>query len=422
MATSIAVVTANLDTASTTTDFTSSGFGTPVGAIIKWNSCTTLGTADTHVRPGMGFFDGTRNRAVVCRSEDGIAASDCERYGASTKCFVQISNTIQSLQDDATGSWITDGLRLTFSGNPTEAYEVTVVLFGGADMECYAGTFDATTADDDITAPGFKPSIIFFVSHRKEIDDTFATSNFTWSYGIATQNSDVIDQYNYSMAEQNNRANCECGGSIHDNAAMDNTWVSSLQHNMVVSNVDADGFTAEYDDSEGAGIEGIYLAVKPGDRATHVTSYTIPGSTGDDAQTGPGFEPQAVGMILSGLTTLNTHDAGDRCALYSWGVSDSTTEATSSCFHDDGAATMNTGCVMNESVAHLFDTDGSETTHSEATISSFDSSGYTANWSAVSTGRVIAWAIEKDADADLDNMPHYEQDMSSMGEIDVVAY
>ena len=85
-----------------TVDCTSTGFGTPAGALFFGSYGTANGTAVSHAGFFIGAYDGTRQNSVATASEDGQADSD----NRSFDCV-----------DHGDGAQVTGNLLLGFVGN-----------------------------------------------------------------------------------------------------------------------------------------------------------------------------------------------------------------------------------------------------------------------------------------------------------------
>lgn len=401
MASTTAVVAVTIDTAVTTTDFVMPGFGTPKAVELFWSRDDPPESVITsYCTFGVGVFDGTRNHAAMSRTRNGASTSECENYGASTNCYGLIATTTQTITDLATGSFITDGFRLTFSVAPARAAEVVCILYGGSDMLARAGLFNATVADDDITDPAFKPSLVKIFGTRQEIDDTFGTPSNRFSYGVVSQNSDVVVQRNISYDDPDNVGTSTLAMSINNNSAMNETTVSGIGHTAVLSGFDANGFTVEFDDGASAGHQGIYLALKPGTLLTYVGDFAMPTSTGTDVQTGVGFRPQIIGTLPSRVTAFNTLKTDLSASNWSFGAGTRLDSAYLSLSSEDAAATMVTFQNAGRHILHLLDEDGTETDFAKASLQSLDSDGFSFYWhdKITTAGNVLVWAIQEESE------------------------
>lgn len=111
-------------------------------------------------------------------------------------------------------------------------------------------------------------------------------------------------------------------------------------------------------------------------------TLTGPSSTGNSATTDPGFQPKAL-MIWSGLQTA-TGAVAD--AQFGFGVASSTTTENVGGYNsDNGTASSDVVRVFN--TAHLIQqyTAGTTTLNVNASLTSFDATGYTLNWETLTT-------------------------------------
>jgi len=131
-----AVVPGQLDGGtSVTTDFTKSGFGTPVGAIfILTFDDSDDATPRTYSKPSIGFSDFTEDRCIIHQDADGQAEVDCDAHKSAVFSYGSLT-TGGSLQIRGTIGAITDGIRCTNDGSGGSGVDpfCTAILIGGAD-------------------------------------------------------------------------------------------------------------------------------------------------------------------------------------------------------------------------------------------------------------------------------------------------
>ena len=119
-------------------------------------------------------------------------------------------------------------------------------------------------------------------------------------------------------------------------------------------------------------------------------TFTSPASTGNDPITGVGFQPKAI--LVYG--TLRTDESWGTNANHFVGFSDGTTHKSNSIKADDGANDQ--GRYSNNFLIELRDIGTGQ--NLAATLSSFDSDGFTINYTAASSGYIVHYVAFGGAD------------------------
>ena len=100
-----------------TVDYTVSGFGTPVAALMIGSFCSSLDSLDRHSVLSYGFTDGLLSRCSYFAARDGDANTH-SRGGSRDTLFCRVSSYGVDPQAVADfNSWITDGIQLNWSSS-----------------------------------------------------------------------------------------------------------------------------------------------------------------------------------------------------------------------------------------------------------------------------------------------------------------
>lgn len=139
--------------------------------------------------------------------------------------------------------------------------------------------------------------------------------------------------------------------------------------------MDSDGWTANYTVVQASARFVFYLALKGGRYS--VAAETQKTSTGTKAKTGLGFQP--TGLLLMGVNAAANASVDNTQAKLSFGASDGTTEGAiwGSTTDNVNPTDANTATVTDKIMRHATNP---STTDAEADLSSFDSGGYTLDW------------------------------------------
>lgn len=146
-----------------TTDFTSSGFGTPTGAIIFLSNANTNNNPQDDLNQTVAFWDGTDVRSASVFADDNQTLTRTYRAASTTAVHVTKDGAVYG---GYTISSITDGIRLTMTQDDTDAPRyATVVLFSGVSAKVgsltASNTLNGTASSGSI---GFAPKLAFLLS------------------------------------------------------------------------------------------------------------------------------------------------------------------------------------------------------------------------------------------------------------------
>lgn len=232
-------------------DFTSSGFGTPTGALFFSVSDTSLPLAGSanDGRMMIGAYDGTTNGVVLVAGNSGTDPTETNRYGTSTDCIALPDATGGTLDARASGvSFITDGVRVNF-GSRASTRVIWVVLIKG----CLFKVFESATRTDGndiaITGLGGTPKGGLVFSHcAAESAAGTVDAHAGWSLGAWDS---ATSRRAASYWDEDNVATSEVAAGIeHDEVLLKISAADAVEALMDVKSVDADGVTFVMDTAE----------------------------------------------------------------------------------------------------------------------------------------------------------------------------
>jgi hypothetical protein len=186
MAQNVAIVQAAATAAlAGTTDFTSSGFGTPTGALLIGCNASSGTNPAAEAILSIGFWDATNQRAVTIVGGDNLASTNTARSSNDARAVMFNDAAANLAQYSITN--ITDGIRLTMDVDTTSATRyVTAILFSGVSIAVGNitpnATLDATTESASL---GFAPEFIFFASVAGDAADEDKLAGALLSFGLA---------------------------------------------------------------------------------------------------------------------------------------------------------------------------------------------------------------------------------------------
>ena len=333
----------------------------------------------------------TTERGAGWNSDDNTASSDVVRYFSTTEIVRNLTAGTTTANITATlTSFDATGFTPNWGTLTTTSPKFNYFAFGGTDItNVTTGSFaaSASTGNQAVTGLGYKPDIvIFFITLQTAAGQSNNNSQYSmgvmhssgqWAIGGKAQNAQAT--MNTARFFQNNRC-----------IAVQATVSTALIWEASYVSMDSDGFTINIDVTDGSLFLIGYMAIKGGQ--WKVGTETQKTSTGTKATTGVGFLPSALmfGSVCDTQTAgVNDHNrqvfgvttgTGNNTCLFA-GDSDNTANAVASTIMSA------TKCIVMATEAGA-----SPTTQAECALSSFDSDGFTLNWStADATARVFGY-------------------------------
>lgn len=391
-----AVIQQATRTTTGTQNYTSSGFGTPLGAIFTVTNGTVAGTTVAHALISFGATDGTRQWAMSGRARDNITLGT-----TLTANRANTSDVILLTDDGGTvilraqfSAWTTDGVTINVSVTNGTAYRVTCTLIGGSKVTgVYVNTVTTPSVINTSTTVSTLPFestflIIAGKSSSNAWDDT-ADGNYTYQLGcVVNSGSNPHPQFSHNWTDTTGSATTSTAGELSTNRVSANQN-SGTPPGVEIQNFTSTGFDATLRDTGGSTMQVGYIAVKTDGLSAKVMALDTPTSGGSQSFTGIGFTPQ-FGMLFQGALIANdtrTVTADSEVM----GVSMFTASAAGSVAvtSDDGVTTTtNSESVTHTKPVFLRKDSG---TFMDADFSSFSSGAVTLTWNTAN-GTVRKWA------------------------------
>lgn len=317
--------------------------------------------------------------AAYTMSRDNLSNTGTLRGAYNNRCLQGITAG-STLSPAATGTLITEGIRLNYSATITNQ-RGQVVLFGGDDVQAHSGIVSLGTGTSAITVSGlgFQPDVVIIFGCCGDFANG-GTNAFGYTFGFATSDGaqrcvmgaepdNAVDGRPYQIIR-----NDAVAGQVGNNG-------SGLTYKVTLSNFGSDGFDATPSASAGSD-EVAYLALKFGGRAAKIVDFDTPTSTGGASITGVGFTPQFMLAVLTNLESVNNAATASDDLQSGLGISFIGNEQWSTTIRiDSGAATTDTGSNMKGNA--IMGANATSTAAIIASLTNFDSDGAVLNYSAV---------------------------------------
>jgi hypothetical protein len=315
------------------------GLGSTPKAIIFFSvgpSVTVDGNSG-HANSCIGMAVSSTQRCVVSGvSLDTVLTSDTGKDVRTTACIVHLNNATTVPTVDAIADFVSfdaTNFTINWTDAPAAATLIQFMVLGGTDLtNVFLGTITPPTSigTQDITAPGFTPNGIFFLSGSS----TATGAHDPVALGFAANNGGSIEQSSHAWFDL-------------DAATAMRSWVSGwndkcISYALATDALDAqaslnafitNGFQLNWNDAATAGGSVFYLAMKG--PAFRVLNRQKPISNQTETVT-VGFQSRGL-LFMSNLATINTSSATPGTGAYiAFGASDGTNDGTITNVQNDG--------------------------------------------------------------------------------------
>ncbi len=352
------------------------GVGFTPKALFLWATPQTAAGIAGGYQLSLGASDGAIDFSACGTSEDAQATSDTDiRHVVKILTMMDFAQTIIA-ECDLT-SFDADGFTVNWTTNDANAYVIHYLAIGGADLtNVDVDNFEINFAagNQSITGVGFQPDCLIFFGVELFPAPPSVRGGLAMQIGFAISSTEraVI-----SWASANAISTMSTGRiqKTDECLAYYNAGGTRIASADLVS-MDSDGFTINKPSSGSSRRVG-FLALRGGQYS--IGTETQKTSTGTKAKTGVGFQP--TGLLLAGFNraSVATHQVHNRISVGA--ASAAGTEGGTWAGDTDALADSSTD--MATSTTKVFthiDTDAPSAVDAEADLSSFDSDGFTLDW------------------------------------------
>lgn len=345
MAFTHAIVTQSLTaTGGGTTDFTSSGFGTPDAAVLIYNSARSGANPGAGLSCGVGLWDGTNQRGVSVTAADAVGISGTARY--------QRDDYIAPIGASGSSNWaagfqasaITDGIRLTMAvDNTTNPRYATVLLLKGISAKVLTFTPNSSQNGTATCASlGFAPGALIALSigHTANSANSGSarTTGAVFSFGAALSGG---THRMAAWASEHTAADSDPTALFSESRLAAEVAAGALGWSLEVTSWGSDDFTATTRDA-GTGGDTVYvLALGGADLAAAIGTITTATSTGAVDTATTGVDPDVLLLAMTASDTAGSIKTDAQASSIGFGFANATVQAGFACVDEDAAATMN---------------------------------------------------------------------------------
>lgn len=370
-----------------------SGVGFQPKAVLFWGNRLTA----TGYGTGLGFFFGaatssSQRWAMSIYSDDAAASSNTGRHSSDTAC-ISILLTGTPTQDAIADfvSFGSDGFTINWSDAPASAWLIHALCLGGSEISnAFAGDdlSDTVVSTQAYTGVGFQPTFLLFGSISIATIGTL-TANANLCIGMASSASAEGVTAFRDRDAQPSMAVAQRQRSDFSIQMLSNSAGGASAAADFVS-FDSDGFTLNWSTVDAAAPPFFYLALKGGQHKVGIETQALSATT--KATTGVGFAPSGLFVTSAGAITNTGVDQTQ--ARMTVGASDGTTEGHTWIQSLDAAADSDVDSrTVTDKVLGM--STQPSTTSAEADLQSFDTDGFTLNWSTADAvaREFVYWAF-----------------------------
>lgn len=392
----IAVIDIVSPGATGTQDYTSPLLaGVTPKAVVIMGSMAPVSTSDaTGIVRTLGFaVNGGNTNCFAARSDDNLGSTNSNsRFETSFVIGDDVSGT--NIGRATLSAWISGGIRLNWTVVHATPHQFYAIVFGGADVSAYTDVLNLGTSTSlvDVTAPNFAPDLVLFASSHT--DNNGAASTRTGHMAFCMGAATATAQRSTAWGEDDFVTSGGFPAMYYSTAygwCMVNRTTGALAYGLTISAFDSQGFSFTPSGTPSSQRFG-YLALRLGGLAVNIGDFTAKLTTGSQVHTGLGFRPQALLTVGMAMTAQDTGVVNVATAAgIGIGFSDVNGSGANSTRINFNADPTDTSQVAFASALLM----PSDTTAqaSEASLTSFDTDGFTLNYSAVSGNATYAWYI-----------------------------
>jgi hypothetical protein len=366
------------------------GFQPDAVIMIITRASTVTGATDSVLGVGM-VTSASEEIAWSTYMDDGDTTTKYHVGYETDACALRLKapNTSATVRANLT-SLDADGFTLNFS-TTSAGYRLQYIAIGGlVDATVVEIAAKTTTGTQAYTGVGFQPDALVICQTNRTATG-IARGNIFFGFGVSDGTNDFAAAF---FGDDNVGTTIE-SSKLDTGSAVLLVNSSGVLLEATVDSLDADGFTLDFTTASGAAPKAFVLCLKGGQ--FKVGNDTQPTSVGTKATTGTGFEP--VGLVT--ITANSDDESTDNDGQFGIGaVGPAVTDQWAYYIAQDGGqGSSNNGSelVTDSCVVNGFWTPA---INSEGHLDSFDSDGFTLDWSDVdTTQRIFGYLAIGDAAA-----------------------
>jgi hypothetical protein len=260
-------------------------------------------------------------------------------------------------------------------------------------LDAAVGNFalNTSTGNQSVATLSFTPKIVLFFATQNTADGVIVDQNICIGAGISS-----TERGNTSVNDEDAADPTDTSRTIFNTSCITMLSAGSSSSYLVVADLvslNSDGFTIDITTAPGSAHRVGYLALGGTDITdVAIGTITVPASTGNDATTGVGFQPDSALFFANG-EAINT-DTNDNTLGFGFAVSTSQRGWSGIAAPRNQATSIAKRFQVTDACIGYMDHDAASI-DVEADFVSWDADGFTLNYSAVHSGDAIIYVAFK---------------------------
>jgi hypothetical protein len=381
----------------------------PRAALVFATWGTAIGTQADGLLLSQGLTDGTTTRCFASDSGSGQTAAlhVTGRASSQSRLILVLDPATNALDGDATFvSFSADTLTINVNDAPTRAVLLMVVLFYGDDLEVAVGQLGLSAVQNNsvsVAGLSFAPNLLIGLAAINGFAEAAGAVQCRQSLGFAAKDdAGAIQQGGQHYYDRDTPTlSAQCAGAIRSDSflqrvALTDGGALTDEARYEVMAWNADGVTI----TTRAGAFSValgYLLMKTGSARAWVGSPAVDvTTTGSKPLTDPGWRPQFLMALGTGVGTINTNASDTTAGRLSIGAVANGTARCVSVGSEDSSTPSDTESLVDSKVLAV--TDAASGILYDLSFTSFDALGFTLNCgTAAGSAKAFAFlAIEED--------------------------
>ena len=372
-------------TSSGAQNYTITGFG-DVDAVIAITSGRDASIGrDAHGQIAIGYWDGTNQgfTSHYCKDNEGYIKTG--RGHSNSHIIGEVEQRYNSTRywrewGRITGT-VTDGITITWDNNDLDDHLVELIFIGGtANVSMgWADFVSQTTLDVTL---GHEPHVVFMSTNNAWSDDAQSTGAIH-SFGFAHYDGTTTKQGATAFLSAHNANTVACSQVITDDHIAAGMSSTTLDYDVTFSRLSATQMRLA--GSETLDEAFAYLAIELNDPDEFQMGFSATRTAaGSQSIGGLGFEPDFVGCLLARIGAFDSVQSTTQAQGFGIGVADSSGDAHIAWRSNDGAGTSREDSTAHDDfMRQLYP--NADTYGNIAALQSFDSDGFTINYSTLNS-------------------------------------
>jgi RHS repeat-associated protein len=393
-----------LKSASTGSQTITHDLGAEPKAILLWTGSATASDSTSFMsgqRVSIGMSDGTASHSKSAASQDNVNTSNTgHRHADAALSVVQWDGSLRA--EALLTNWNENDFTLNWTTNDSTTYSVSYLILGGSDVS--AKVLDwlspSSTGNVSVTGAGFEPDLAINLYGRPSASTSPHNGpNAGIGLGVMDDAGNEWATFEYS---RDGRGTSETARGIRTDRAIFYSYETSTWENRAsYVSMDADGFTVNFDATETNQNTISSLVLKGIEFDLGNFTKSVSAAPASQSITGAGFEPAA--LLMAGVQTTSTgQSAGSRWAL---GAADDNTAAAFALQDANGSGFTSVDAIHKLGKTFVKVDNTTPAIDAEADLTSFDSDGFTLNWTTNDSDADVIGYLALGAQAAADNTP-----------------